>query len=58
MIKLSNFYSDEGGATAIEYGVMLACVSITVAGAVSAFSEQFVLAAGQLTTAMSSAVGV
>ncbi len=58
MIILNNFYSDEGGATAIEYGVMLACICITIAGAMSAFSEQFVLAAGQLTTAMSSAVGV
>ena len=42
----------------IEYGVMLSCVSITLAGVVSSFSEQFVLAANPLTRAMSSAVSV
>jgi hypothetical protein len=37
---------------------MLAYVSITLAGAVSAFSERFVLATNQVTTAMSSTLGV
>jgi len=58
MIKLDNFYSDECGATAIEYGLMLACVCLTIAGAMSAFSDQFVLAADNLSSAMSVVDGV
>lgn len=36
---LRSFASDESGATAIEYGLMVALISITIVGSVSSFSS-------------------
>jgi|tagenome__1003787_1003787.scaffolds.fasta_scaffold20810911_2 pilus assembly protein Flp/PilA len=36
MTMISRFISDEGGATAIEYGLLAALISVVVIGAVKA----------------------
>ena len=34
MTKLRNFFHDESGATAIEYGLIAACISVAIIAAV------------------------
>lgn len=50
---MCKFVSDESGATAIEYGMLLAGVSIVMSVAMLAFSDQFVAASGLIVDALS-----
>jgi pilus assembly protein Flp/PilA len=53
---LKRFLADEAGATAIEYGMILALMFLVILGAVQAFANSgtgvFNLAMGKLKTAM------
>ncbi len=46
------FVSDECGATAIEYGMILAGVSVAVSVALVGFSEQFIIASDLIVDAL------
>jgi pilus assembly protein Flp/PilA len=40
MIKLRNFLRDENGATAIEYGLIAACISVAIIAAVTSVGSK------------------
>lgn len=57
MTSIKRFVKDESGATAIEYGLIAALISVAIIAAVSLIGEQlnttFSTIAGNLTTANS-----
>jgi len=48
-----NFFNNESGATAIEYGMLLAGVSIVMSVAMIGFTSQFVAASDMIITTLS-----
>jgi pilus assembly protein Flp/PilA len=58
---IKNFVNDESGATAIEYGLIAALVSVAAVGALGALGtslkDMFGMVSGQLDTAVTAAGG-
>jgi pilus assembly protein Flp/PilA len=42
MTKLHNFLRDESGATAIEYGLITACISVAIAAVVQGVGSKLI----------------
>lgn len=51
---LARFVEDESGATAVEYGVLLACIFLAIIGAVTLFGQT---ATGKLIEASDAIIG-
>ncbi len=39
MEKIRNFFKDESGASAVEYGLLVALIAVTIIGAVTALGQ-------------------
>ena len=52
---ISKFVQDESGATAIEYGLIAALISVAIIGAVTALGGSLTAAFGRVTTALTGA---
>jgi len=55
--KLKTFFSDENGATAIEYGLIAALVSVAAIGALTAMGGSLSTMFNTVSSALSSAAG-
>ena len=55
--KLAKFLTDEDGATAIEYGLIAALVSVAAIGALTAMGNSLSTMFNTVSSAMSSAAG-
>lgn len=55
MISLKRFLKDEGGATAIEYGLIAALVAVVIIGAVTALGTSISGKFTEISTAISNA---
>ena len=55
MSKLIRFLKNEEGATAIEYGLIAALISVAIVGALLALGPQLVAVFNQVTTALQGA---
>ena len=52
MERIKNFFKDESGASAVEYGLLVALIAVTIIGAVTLVGQpEHVEALGQLTVA-------
>jgi pilus assembly protein Flp/PilA len=54
---LSRFWRDESGATAIEYGLMVALIALAIVGSISAFSDKMNSSLDKVSDAISTAIG-
>jgi len=54
---IRKFIADEGGATAIEYGLTMALVFLAAAGAVQAFSDSVINIFGSNSSAVDNVMG-
>lgn len=52
MQKVRNFWYDEAGATAVEYGMMVALIAAVIVGAVQLLGTQILAAFTTITTAL------
>jgi pilus assembly protein Flp/PilA len=52
---LVSFFQDEGGATAIEYGLIAALISVVIIGAITAVGTQLTTTFTSVSTALSGA---
>jgi pilus assembly protein Flp/PilA len=50
-----SFFQDEGGATAIEYGLIAALISVVIIGAITAVGTQLSTTFNAISTAISGA---
>lgn len=57
MSKLIRFIKKEDGATAIEYGLIAALISVAIVGALLALGPQLVTVFNSVTTALTPAAG-
>ena len=55
MTKLIRFVKNEDGATAIEYGLIAALISVAIVGALLALGPQLVIVFNQVTQALQQA---
>ncbi len=55
--KIGHFYADESGATAIEYGLIAALVSVAAIGALSTMGNTLNTLFGTVSNAMNTASG-
>lgn len=56
MSVLIRFLKDESGATAIEYGLIAALISVTIIGGLNSFGSQTEIMYGKIETAVVSAI--
>ena len=49
---ISRFVADDSGATAIEYGLMTACVSIAIIATVQSLGSKLKITFGSISTAL------
>ena len=54
MEKMKQFFSDESGASAVEYGLLVALIAVVIVGAVTALGTAI---QGKFTTAATSIAG-
>ena len=55
MEKLIRFFKDEEGATAVEYGIMVALIAVAIVATVTAVGGQLNTLFGQVQTALTPA---
>jgi pilus assembly protein Flp/PilA len=55
MEKIRNFFKDESGASAVEYGLLVALIAVVIIGAVTALGTNLSGKFGEVSTAVGAA---
>ena len=57
MERIKNFFNDESGATAVEYGLMVALIAVVIIGAVTALGTNIKGSFNDTATALGGTAG-